>query len=159
VYLYGLALRKIFNASGVNPAFYRNGTLVSESSNSDFEGKDELLTHHSVLGLTGRVVIGFDGVRDSSYIFSEYDQKNVLIDYISFQVDGANANITNLINDTAVWASRLGFKPVSIPACGFNGKGCPAPIWQQYMALFICVIVIVIFIIMAAVSTFFYLIQ
>lgn len=106
-----MALQKTFNTSGTNPEFYRNGTLVSDNSNVEFEG------------LTGRVVMGTDGVRDSSYVLSEYDEKNQLMEFILFQVVGADVNISELVNETAIWSSRNGFRPVSVPACGFDGKG------------------------------------
>lgn len=79
--------------------------------------------------LTGKVKLifflnlGTDGIRDSSYVLSEYDEKNQLMEYILFQVVGANVNITELVNETAIWTSRNGFVPVSVPRCGFDGKG------------------------------------
>ncbi|KAI6227488.1 Guanylate cyclase [Aphelenchoides fujianensis] len=147
VYIYGMALARTFNQSGPDARFYRNGTLISDNANVEFEG------------LTGRVVMGTDGVRDSSYVLSEYDKDDQLREFILFQVVGNQVNVSDLVNESQIWASRAGFRPLAVPVCGFDGKGCPAPVWQQYMALFISVIVVVVVIISALLAVCFYILH
>ncbi|KAI6186553.1 Guanylate cyclase [Aphelenchoides besseyi] len=147
IYLYGIALARTINQSGYDLQSLKNGTLISDNSNVQFEG------------LTGRVVMGTDGVRDSSYVLSEYDKKNQLNEYILFQVVGSEVNVTDLVNQSVIWASRNNFRPLAVPVCGFDGKGCPAPVWQTYLGLFISVIIIVVLIIAALLFVYFYILH
>ncbi|KAI6213520.1 Guanylate cyclase [Aphelenchoides besseyi] len=126
IYLYGIALARTINESGLDLQLLKNGTLISDNSNGEFE---------------------------------EYDKRNQLNEYVLFQVVGSEVNVTDLVNGSAVWASRNNFRPLAVPVCGFDGKGCPAPVWQTYLGLFIAVIVIVVLIISALLFVCFYILH
>ena len=75
MYVYGIALGRTINVTGSSSdAVIRNGTFLCDQANVDFEG------------MTGTVVMGSDGVRDSIYSFSSYDSNNKLQSFVYFQV-------------------------------------------------------------------------
>ncbi|KAI6230201.1 Guanylate cyclase [Aphelenchoides fujianensis] len=111
--------------------------------------------------------MGTDGVRDSSYVLSEYDKDDQLREFILFQVVGNQVNVSDLVNESQIWASRAGFRPLAVPLMRFRWQRfeakedvrCPAPVWQQYMALFISVIVVVVLIIASLLAVCFYILH
>ncbi|KAH7718324.1 Protein GCY-20 [Aphelenchoides avenae] len=144
-YAYALALSRTFNVSGTSPEFYRNGTMISDNSDNQFEG------------MTGTVVLGTDGMRDSIYSFSMYTMDNKIEQYALFQVNGAGVNASALYTDpsTTIWASRGGFAPLAVPVCGFDGNGCPPNTFEMYKGVFIaaiCVVVLVVIVIFSGIA-------
>ncbi|KAE9548179.1 hypothetical protein FO519_008608 [Halicephalobus sp. NKZ332] len=75
MYLYGIALGNTINVTGSSSdAVIRNGTFLCDQANTEFEG------------MTGTVVMGNDGVRDSIYSLSSYDANNKLQSFVYLQV-------------------------------------------------------------------------
>lgn len=75
MYTYGLALSNVINNTGINPQTYRDGEMLSKNSNLEFEG------------MSGTVVIGEDGVRNSIYFIYVFEQDGSLTEYISLEVN------------------------------------------------------------------------
>uniref|UniRef100_A0AC34G9I5 Uncharacterized protein n=1 Tax=Panagrolaimus sp. ES5 TaxID=591445 RepID=A0AC34G9I5_9BILA len=150
IYLYGLALSNVFNITGSSSRnVYRNGSFLSDNSDVKFDG------------LTGDVVVGSDGVRDSIYSFSSYDEKDKLKSYVYLQVVDTTVNVTPLYSDptTAIWASRKGIQPLDVPICGFSGKECPMSAFEQYKAYFIVAIVIAVVLVLAIAGIMVYIVH
>ncbi|KAH7730270.1 Protein GCY-4 [Aphelenchoides avenae] len=149
VYLYGLALSKVINTTGTSRDFYRNGTLITDNIAFDFSG------------MSGNVQIGPDGIRNAIYGLSNFDNNNQLERYLLLQVSGDSTNITVLYSDagSTIWARRGGVKPLAIPVCGFDGKGCPVPVFEAYKGYFISAIVVVMLVILVIISGIIYVIH
>ncbi|CAD5226527.1 unnamed protein product [Bursaphelenchus okinawaensis] len=141
--LYGMALNRTLST---DPSQYRNGTYISDSSFADFEG------------FTGKVVIGDDGVRDSVYVLAEYMENEQLQNHATFSVQDINVT-TNVTNPEKIWASRGGMLPLSTPLCGFDGKGCPKAVWEEYLGWFIAAIVVVSVLIISIICTIAYFVH
>ncbi|KAI1717677.1 adenylate and guanylate cyclase catalytic domain-containing protein [Ditylenchus destructor] len=111
--------------------------------------------------MTGTVIMGSDGVRDSTYTLSMYNEKNELVPLVQFGMVGNEVNITPLYSNaaTSIWASRGGIQPLAIPVCGFDGKGCQISAFEAYKALFIVLICIVLTIITIIISGIGYIIH
>uniref|UniRef100_A0A915DXF1 Receptor ligand binding region domain-containing protein n=1 Tax=Ditylenchus dipsaci TaxID=166011 RepID=A0A915DXF1_9BILA len=63
------------NQSGISPSAYRNGEILTKSSNLQFEG------------MSGTVAMGRDGVRNALYFLSSYSDNNgTLQAFLTFQV-------------------------------------------------------------------------
>ncbi|KAI6210013.1 Guanylate cyclase [Aphelenchoides besseyi] len=116
IYLYFLSISTIRKTTNrMISSFIKDGPFISNNSNFEFEG------------MTGKVVINADGVRDSTYTLSRYNKSNDLVIYLLIPITEAGTNITALYKDAAksIWSSRSGIKPLAIPQCGFDGLGCP----------------------------------
>ncbi|KAE9547001.1 hypothetical protein FO519_009788 [Halicephalobus sp. NKZ332] len=147
-YIYGLALSRIINATGINPATYRDGELLSKSSNVEFEG------------MSGTVTIGDDGVRNSIYFIYCFENDGSLMEYLSLAVnDNGVQNATPLYTDaaTTIWASRGGMQPLSTPLCGFDGKSCPIDFFAMYLGYFIAAIFVGMAIIVGSIYGTYYI--
>ncbi|CAD5226277.1 unnamed protein product [Bursaphelenchus okinawaensis] len=125
MYLYTKGLQRILNTSIETNVSYRDGKEFSKQSGIEFEG------------MSGTIVLGDDGVRDSIYMMSEYIDKGArLMPWVQFQVSENGVNTSAVFTSpggkNAIWANRSGFIPVSTPKCGFDGLGCPVDIFEEY---------------------------
>ncbi|CAD5230734.1 unnamed protein product [Bursaphelenchus xylophilus] len=143
IQLYGLALNKTL---AEDPSQYRNGTRISDNSYADFSG------------FTGKVVVGDDGVRDSVYVLSEYAEDERMTEHATFAIEGLNVKI-NVTDRSKIWASRNGVAPLSTPTCGFDGNGCPKPVWEAYIGWFIAAICVAVILILSLFGTSFYFVH
>lgn len=90
-YLYATSLSRVINASNINPSVYRDGSnMLKTSSNISFEGYHKWFftgIEFSFIGLSGTVTIGEDGIRNSIYMLSIYEDKQATLKpWMSFVV-------------------------------------------------------------------------
>ncbi|KAI6189420.1 Guanylate cyclase [Aphelenchoides bicaudatus] len=155
-YLYSTALSRLVNssASNIQNKVYRDGDLFTRNATGiQFEG------------LSGTVNLGADGVRNSIYMLSKYaDKLGNLKPFVAFVVaDGGitpqNASSVFANDSTGIWFSRDGFHPPSVPKCGFDGKGCPIDVFEEYKGYMIAAIVIGIGLFIAILGGLFYILR
>lgn len=72
-------------------------------------------------------------------------------------LQNASAQFTD--PSTTIWASRGGVQPLSVPICGFDGKGCPPNAFEAYKGVFIAAICVVVIVIATVCSGIGYVIQ
>ncbi|VDP32168.1 unnamed protein product [Heligmosomoides polygyrus] len=118
-YLYGLSLSSSLALDPINGL--SNAITLSQAMKRSFKG------------LTGLVTINENGTRVPLYsvygLDSSYDQT----DYLNFTItDGYVVLSKGYTDEYAIWQSRGGKRPLSVPACGFMGENCPKGFWEEY---------------------------
>lgn len=87
-------------------------------------------------GYSGNVKIDKRGVRVSYLQFSGLDSNFTRALYFTSIANSTSSIlIKNFTNDSIVWASRGGIRPLSTPKCGFDGSQCLPSFWSSYATL------------------------
>ncbi|EGT33836.1 CBN-GCY-3 protein [Caenorhabditis brenneri] len=123
-YLYGKALT---NTNSTSPGVFDDMDVLIPQMFTSFDG------------LTGAVAINQNLSRMPLYQVYGLDEayEQVSLMNLSF-VNGTTVATVSLAytNESSfVWHFWNGIRPLSTPICGFLGKSCPIPFWEQYRIL------------------------
>ncbi|EFO98806.1 hypothetical protein CRE_30223, partial [Caenorhabditis remanei] len=134
VYLYGTALT---HTNSTDPAVYDDVDVLVPQFITSFQG------------MTGEVIISTNLTRMSIFqlygLNVQYDQ--VALINFTFINSRMVPNVSLFYKDEAqaVWHFFGYTRPLDTPICGFLGKSCPVPFWEQYRILVgVAVLVIVL---------------
>ncbi|CAD6193362.1 unnamed protein product [Caenorhabditis auriculariae] len=119
--LYAYSLNKSITAGIEQPS----GTTISDLSRGTFNG------------YSGAVIINENATRNPIFIVYILDSTNLPIPIISIteNLDNYSDPVKLLVEESVIWASRGGFRPLSVPVCGFSGDDCPKSFIEQYLPI------------------------
>ncbi|CAO4363910.1 unnamed protein product [Caenorhabditis nigoni] len=128
-YMYGMALT---NLNSTDPKIYGNVDLLISKFTTPFEG------------MTGQVQLNSELSRLPLYqvyaLNKEYDQLSIM--NISLINGTAKVSLAYQNESSDVWHFWGNTRPLDTPICGFLGKSCPTPFFDQYrLLIFVFVIV------------------
>ncbi|PIC23996.1 hypothetical protein B9Z55_017495 [Caenorhabditis nigoni] len=128
-YMYGMALT---NLNSTDPKIYGNVDLLLSKFTTPFEG------------MTGQVQLNGELSRMPLFrvyaLDKEYDQMSIM--NISLINGTAKISLAYQNESSDVWHFWGNTRPLDTPICGFLGKSCPIPFFDQYRVLiFVFVIV------------------
>ncbi|PIC43507.1 hypothetical protein B9Z55_004219 [Caenorhabditis nigoni] len=128
-YMYGMALT---NLNSTDPKIYGNVNLLISKFTTPFEG------------MTGQVQLNSELSRLPLYqvyaLNKEYDQISIM--NISLINGTAKVSLAYQDESSDVWHFWGNARPLDTPICGFLGKSCPIPFFDQYrLLIFVFVIV------------------
>ncbi|ULU03854.1 hypothetical protein L3Y34_016966 [Caenorhabditis briggsae] len=128
-YMYGMALT---NLNSTDPNIYGNVDLLVSKFTTPFEG------------MTGQVQLNSELSRLPLYqvyaLNKEYDQISIM--NISLINGTAKVSLAYQNESSDVWHFWGSTRPLDTPICGFLGKSCPIPFFDQYrLLIFVFVIV------------------
>ncbi|KAF1753952.1 hypothetical protein GCK72_020509 [Caenorhabditis remanei] len=128
-YMYGLAVSSL---NSTDPKVYRNLSLLTPQFTTAFDG------------MTGLVTLNDELSRMPLYqvyaLNNDYDQ----ISLMNISLVNGSARVTLAYKDepTDVWHFWGGVRPLDTPICGFLGKTCPIPFFDQYRILIIVAVTV-----------------
>ncbi|EFO96506.1 hypothetical protein CRE_24801 [Caenorhabditis remanei] len=128
-YMYGMAVSRL---NSTDPNVYRNLSLLIPQFTTPFEG------------MTGEVKLNDELSRMPLYqvyaLNSDYDQISLM--NISLINGSAKVTLAYKNEPTDVWHFWGGVRPLDTPICGFLGKSCPIPFFDQYRILIIVAVAV-----------------
>ncbi|KAK6751852.1 hypothetical protein RB195_003338 [Necator americanus] len=146
-YLYGLSLNDSLSLDPVGGQ--SNASTLSHSMKRSF------------VGLTGAVTINDKGTRVP--LFSAYglDNNYNQITFVNFTFSNGAPDMSKGYTDeaTTIWATRQGKRPLSRPVCGYSGTDCPKAFWDQYSVYVLVGGAILLFLSLAAILFFVYVLR
>ncbi|EGT31147.1 CBN-GCY-4 protein [Caenorhabditis brenneri] len=135
-YMYGMA---ISNLNSTDPNVYRNLSQLIPLFKTPFEG------------MTGDVMLNDELSRMPLFqvysLNNQYDQISLM--NISLVNDIANVTLAYKNEDVDVWHFWGGSRPLDTPICGFLGKSCPVPFFEQYQVLIFVVVTVAALLVLA----------
>uniref|UniRef100_A0A1I7UYY5 Guanylate cyclase n=1 Tax=Caenorhabditis tropicalis TaxID=1561998 RepID=A0A1I7UYY5_9PELO len=122
VYLYGLALT---NTNSTSPGVFDDMSRLIPQMVTSFDG------------MTGQVAINENLTRMPLYQVYGLDEtfEQVSLMNLSFVNGTTRVSLAYQNESTSVWHFWNGIRPLATPICGFLGKSCPVPFWEQYRIL------------------------
>ncbi|PAV85830.1 hypothetical protein WR25_16470 [Diploscapter pachys] len=117
VYLYGIALNNT-----VDPNEVKRPDIMQQRMQTTFDG------------LTGQVTITENNSRDAIFLMYTLNEAYDEVAYANISFQGDTAMFTPLyVDESDLWKTRGGRRPLSIPLCGFLGSSCPKEFWDEYL--------------------------
>uniref|UniRef100_A0A8R1YW01 Guanylate cyclase n=1 Tax=Pristionchus pacificus TaxID=54126 RepID=A0A8R1YW01_PRIPA len=110
-------------------------------------------------GQSGAVRINVNGTRDPSFVLYSLDAADVSQAMIRFDVslstDRKSRTVLSFFqqavelytSESQLWISRGGVRPVNDPRCGFGGDECPLSFQEQYLAIVIAAVAVLLLVV------------
>ncbi|KAL6727086.1 hypothetical protein Aduo_008998 [Ancylostoma duodenale] len=124
-----------------DPNAVGNGTAQMKGIQLDFQGA------------SGHVVITENGTRSPTFFINGLTSREDATSFGYVFVSGPNATYTALYKDeSTIWFTRNGIRPLAVPKCGFEGKQCPPDFLSTYLLWIIIAGVILVICILGCVA-------
>ncbi|KAK0421348.1 hypothetical protein QR680_015190 [Steinernema hermaphroditum] len=123
MYMYAYSVNKTISK---NPADFRNGTEIA----NNFYGSN-------FQGASGEVIFNKEGNREAVFVVLGMNTSDYVLKFATMKND-KDGNMTYYKDENygnGIWANRGGRKPLSVPACGFDGKSCPEDVMKSPLAI------------------------
>ncbi|EGT33806.1 hypothetical protein CAEBREN_31084 [Caenorhabditis brenneri] len=153
-YMYGMA---ISNLNSTDPNVYRNLSQLIPLFKTPFEGipcQKKSCQTKLFAGMTGEVMLNDELSRMPLYqvysLNNQYDQISIM--NISLVNDTVNVTLAYKNENVDVWHFWGGSRPLDTPICGFLGKSCPVPFFEQYQILIFVAVAVAALLVLAIIT-------